>query len=77
MRKFFISKMTDLSGIHTVHQNGCKEMIDGKIELGYYFSCHAAIIQALKIVKKVNGCPQCISECHIQNKENAFEDMVM
>lgn len=73
MKNFFLSTTADSSGMHLVHHYGCNELPKDHHEIGHHFSCHAAIMQARKIFENVNGCPHCISECHISEPRELYE----
>ena len=66
MRSYCASKVPDAHGDHLVHFSHCYYIPEDKLchALGQFADCQQALEAARKVFAKVNGCRQCVRECH-------------
>lgn len=66
MAKYYVNNSPQPNGDHEVHKEGCYwlGLAASKKELGYYYSCEAAVLAAKITYKQSNGCIHCSKECH-------------
>lgn len=54
------------NGEHEVHKDGCPTPPFGsnRHDLGWFSNCQDAVTAARKVYSKVDGCKNCIPQCH-------------
>ena len=68
MHQFCVSLDEDKNGSHIVHLDGCQRWPPPKSTrlLGLYEYCDEALRAARMFFGQVDGCSQCIPQCHAQ-----------
>lgn len=66
MDRYFVNKEAQVTGEHEVHKDGCLNIpvSYNRHYLGYFYSCHGAVVEARKEYNNVDGCYYCCIECH-------------
>ena len=66
MPQYCVNKQAQNNGDHEVHKEGCLwyPLAYNRINLGYFHSCHGAVVEARKYYIQVNGCAHCSPVCH-------------
>ena len=66
MDKYWVNNRTDTNphNDHEVHKEGCPVMPDNKTYLGFHNNFDSALRKAREHYSRVDGCVQCIPECH-------------
>lgn len=66
MIPYYISKTTELNGIHLMHRYACASLPEeekDQILVGEFDTCEEALVEALKIESNTKGCPYCCRSC--------------
>ena len=65
-RAYYVNDWRPQHGDHIVHKEGCYylERIESSMYLGLFTHCEAAMEQARKRYRKINGCYNCSRDCH-------------
>lgn len=68
MPRFYVNKYSQSQHSHEIHTTGCSFLPfeKNRIFLGNLEDCKAAIIEAQKYFKQVNGCYYCSKACHTE-----------
>ena len=64
MDKYVVNNEAQNTGEHEVHKEGCIKFPSNYTSLGYFATCHEAVIKAKEIFNNVDGCAFCSAECH-------------
>ena len=66
MAHYYVNMNAQSNGDHEVHLEGCSWLPDAinRTYLGYFGSCHPAVIAARNHYAQVNGCYFCSRDCH-------------
>ena len=66
MDRYFVHKEKHPNEDHEVHKEGCSKMPrdEHRKFLGIFNKCRDALKEARRDYQQVNGCKQCIPECH-------------
>ena len=68
MHRYCVNKNAQSNGDHEVHDVtvNCGNLPNqvNRIDLGYFSSCHGAVLEARKHFYKVDGCYYCCKPCH-------------
>lgn len=64
--RYYVNKNAQANGDHEVHQAGCAWLpaAANRLYLGMFYGCHAAVAEARKYYRQVNGCFHCSTACH-------------
>lgn len=68
MAKYYVNKNGQANGDHEVHEENCSWLpkAENRIYLGNFSNCKAAVAEAKKHYRQVNGCKHCSEDCHTQ-----------
>ena len=66
MAKYYVNANAQSTGEHEVHKEGCSwlPLVNSKIYLGEFVSCHGAVAKARERFSNVDGCAKCCPACH-------------
>lgn len=66
MPYYYVNRNEQSNGDHEVHTGGCTFLprIENRISLGFFAACRAAVTEARKYYRQVNGCYFCSRDCH-------------
>jgi len=69
MKYFYVNKEAQVppeDGEHEVHTEGCQTppFLKNRVSLGCFAHCKDALKEAKKRYRNVDGCKNCIPECH-------------
>jgi hypothetical protein len=67
MDKYWVNNRTDTNpnNNHEVHKEGCKHLpLNDGTDLGEFEDCESAIEKAEENYDNVDGCADCIPDCH-------------
>ena len=66
MDDYFVNRNAQSNGDHEVHKTGCYwlTLITSPLNLGKFYGCASAVVEARKHYNQVNGCVHCSEACH-------------
>jgi len=66
MKNYLVNKKAQSNGDHEVHIPECLFLpdIENRKNLGYFSTCHGAVVEAKKTYSQSNGCYFCCNDCH-------------
>ena len=68
MPNFVVNRSSQANGDHEVHElnSGCPWLpnIENQVSLGWHSNCQSAVIRALLLYPRSNGCFWCARPCH-------------
>ena len=66
MTKYYVNNNEQYNGDHEVHTEFCGYLpeLENRVYLGDFTNCSAAVKEAKKHHKQVNGCYYCSAACH-------------
>jgi hypothetical protein len=67
MEDYYLNTI-DEKGIYLLHKENCPYLPSAldRIRLGLHPTCHRALIKAMNLFKKSDGCSHCCRPCHIE-----------
>ncbi|MGB5927942.1 MAG: hypothetical protein WBH03_07190, partial [Cyclobacteriaceae bacterium] len=66
MKRYYVNKNAQANGDHEVHDENCYWLPNetNRMYLDYFSTCEAAVREARKHYRQVNGCIHCSKPCH-------------
>ena len=66
MAYYYVNRNAQPTGEHEVHKEGCPTPPnpENQLGLGYYNTCAEAVVAATAYFSNVDGCANCVPECH-------------
>lgn len=64
--RYYVNKNPQVGGEHEVHEYSCSYLpnADNCLYLGEFSSCQAAVVEAGRHYREVDGCFYCCNPCH-------------